>query len=140
MRIKILISLLFFCLTSLPVLAVEEEYNRYEASFKNFLTCELTRTDAVNHFKGKDFTITMISLHGISQESGMKILTGAVQCFVGDEYKTLYTAVGVQPLADKEVVSYYTIRSQDFSILATELIRFPYKERCPWSQYWIDLD
>jgi hypothetical protein len=124
----------------MPVMAEEDEYQRYEASFRNFLTCELTRTDAVNHFKGKDFKITMVNLHGIQQESGMKILTGAVQCYVGDENKLLYVAVGVQPLAGKEIVSYYTIRKKDFSILATELIRFPYKERCPWSRYWVDLD
>ena len=140
MRIKIFAVFAVFWLTQVPAFAVEEAYHRYEAGFRNFLTCELTRTDATDHFKGKAFKITMISLHDIQQESGMKILTGAVQCFAGDEYKTLYAAIGVQPLADKEVVSYYTIRKKDFSILATELLRFPYMERCPWSQYWINPD
>ncbi|WDP88063.1 MAG: hypothetical protein HUN05_13450 [Desulfobacter sp.] len=122
------------------LMAKDSEYNRYDAGFKNFLTCELTRTDAEDHFKGKDFTITMISLHSIVQESGIVILTGAVQCFVKDEYHTLYPAVGIEMLAGKEVVFYYTIRKKNFSILATELIRFPYKERCPWTRYWIDQD
>lgn len=118
--------------------AAEDEYGRYEAGFKNFLTCELTRTDAVNHFKGQAFTITMINLHNIQVESGMVILTGAVQCFVKDTYKTLYPAVGVEKVAGREKVSYYTIRNHDFSILGSELIRYPYKLGCPWSRYWTD--
>ena len=104
------------------------------------MTCELTRTDAIDHFKGTPFTITMIRLHGIAQESGMRILTGAVQCAVKDKNQTLYSAIGVERVAGKEKVSYYTIRNQDFSILASELIRFPYQDRCTWSRYWVDLD
>jgi len=120
--------------------AGDDEYRGYEAGFKNFLTCELTRTDAVDHFKGKSFTITMVNAYDVRQESGIKIITGAVQCFVKNKYSTLYAAVGLEEVAGKEKVSYYTIRNQDFSILASELIRFPYKERCPWARYWIDLD
>lgn len=131
------LALLFFIR---PVGAAENEFSRYEAGFKNFLTCELTRTDAVNPFKGEPFTITMINLHDIQLESGMGILTGAVQCFVKDTYKMLYPAVGVEKVAGKEKVSYYTIRNHDFSILASELIRYPYKQRCPWSRYWTNLN
>ncbi|MBU3954372.1 MAG: hypothetical protein KJ658_19765 [Proteobacteria bacterium] len=122
------------------LLAQDNEFTKYEMSFKNFLTCELTRTDARNHFKGKSFKITMIDLFDIQRESGMVIVTGAVQCFVEDRYQTLYAALGVETIIDKEKVSYYTVRESDFSILATELIRFPYKERCPWSRYWLDTD
>ncbi|MBA3011153.1 MAG: hypothetical protein KKF12_14130 [Proteobacteria bacterium] len=122
------------------LLAQDNEFTKYEMSFKNFLTCELTRTDARNHFKGKSFKITMIDLFDIQRESGMVIVTGAVQCFVEDRYQTLYAALGVETIIDKEKVSYYTVRESDFSILATELIRFPYKERCPWSRYWVDTD
>lgn len=127
-------------LTGMPAYGQDDAYTGYEASFRNFLTCELTRTDAVNHFKGKPFKITMVSLHGIQNESGMKILVGAVQCFVEDRYRTLYAAVGVRKVAGKDVVSYYTVRDKQFSILASELIRYPYMERCPWSRYWVDLD
>ena len=127
-------------LAATPVHAQDKDYNRYEASFKNFITCELTRTDAVEHFKGKAFKITMINLHGIRNESGIKIFTGAVQCFAGDQYQTLYTPVGVTQMAGKDIVSYYTIRKERFTILATELIRYPYMERCPWTRYWVDLD
>ncbi|WDP93416.1 MAG: hypothetical protein HUN04_26335 [Desulfobacter sp.] len=123
-----------------PVKAEDNEYDKYAAGFKNFITCELTRTDAADHFKGKPFTITMVSLHDIRPESGMKILCGAVQCFVDGGYRTLYVAVGVEPVAGREKVSYYTIRKKTFSILASELFRFPYMERCPWTRYWIDLD
>nr|NJM01337.1 hypothetical protein [Desulfobacula sp.] len=120
--------------------AEESEYNAMEMRFKNFITCELTRTDATNHFKGKPFTITMIDLFDIQFESDIQIVTGAVQCFVDDQYITLYAAVGITKTLEKEQVSYYTIRDQDFTILATELIRFPYKERCKWTQYWVDID
>ena len=120
--------------------AADAAFYKYEAAFKNFVTCELTRTDAVSHFKGKPFSITMINLHNIQPESGMAILTGAVQCSVDGKYKTLYPAVGVRTVEGRDVVSYYTIRKKDFQILATELFRYPYKERCPWSRYWIDLD
>jgi len=123
-----------------PLRADEFEFNRLEMSFKNFLKCELTRTDATQHFQGKDFTISMIDLFDIQNESDLKIITGAVECFVVDKHITLYAAVGIKMIMGKEQVAYYTIRDKDFSILATELIKFPYKERCKWSQYWIDID
>jgi hypothetical protein len=120
--------------------ADDSDFSEMEMSFKNFITCELTRTEATNPFKGKPFTITMIDLFDVQFESDIQIVTGAVQCFVDDQYITLYAAVGITKLLEKEQVSYYTIRDQDFSILATELIRFPYKERCKWTQYWVDID
>jgi len=120
--------------------ADDSEFNKEEMSFKNFITCELTRTDASNHFNGKPFKITMIDLFNVQIESDVRIFTGAIDCFVGDKYLTLYAAVGLTKILGKEQVSYYTIRNKDFSILATELIRFPYKERCKWSQYWVDID
>lgn len=123
-----------------PLCADEFEFNRLEASFKNFLKCELTRTGATQHFKGKAFTISMIDLFDIQDESDLKIITGAVECFVVDKHITLYAAVGLKTIIGKEQVAYYTIRDKDFFILATELIKFPYKERCKWSQYWIDID
>lgn len=123
-----------------PALADEDDFVRHEMSFKNFLTCELTRTDAVNHFKGKSFTITMIDLFEIQRESDLVIFTGAVKCFVTDHYQTLYAAVGVESIMDKKQVTYYTIRHSDFAILATELYRYPYKERCPWARFWVDID
>ncbi|MCP4021959.1 MAG: hypothetical protein GY729_08965 [Desulfobacteraceae bacterium] len=109
-------------------------------SFKNFIKCELTRTGATNHFNGKPFTITMIDLFDIQTESGLKIVTGAVKCFVINKHITLFAAVGIKQIMDKDEVNYYVIRKKDFSILATELLKYPYKERCPWTQYWIDID
>ncbi len=120
--------------------AADGDYPEYDAGFKNFITCELTRTDAVDHFNGAPFTITMIRLHTIKRESGMRILYGAVQCSVGDGYHTFYVAIGVESVAGKKTVGYYTIRKQPFSILASELYRFPYMERCPWTRYWVDTD
>lgn len=120
--------------------AGSQEYSEYGRAFKNFITCELTRTDAVNHFEGKPFSITMIDLFGIQEESGMVILTGAVLCDVQGKTMMLYPAVGVETIFGEKNVSYFTIRPGDYSILATELYRFPYKERCPWARYWIDTD
>lgn len=120
--------------------AQTDDFTRYEMSFKNFLTCELTRTGAIDHFKGKSFKVTMIDLFSLQRESDMVIITGAVRCVVGDSHHFLYVAVGVETILDKEQVTYYTVRDADFSILATELMKFPYKERCPWSRYWVDMD
>ena len=123
-----------------PLLADSSDFARHEMSFKNFLTCELTRTGATDHFKGKSFRITMIDLFGIQNESDMIIITGAVRCVIDNRFQILYAALGVESILGKEQVTYYTIRKNDFSILATELIQFPYKERCPWSRYWVDTD
>jgi len=128
-------------LLSFPLRADEFEFNRLEMSFKNFLTCELTRTGAKDHFAGRPFKITMIDLFDIQTESDLEIITGAVTCAVeGKPPQTLYAAVGIKKIMDTDQVLYYTIRDQDFSILATQLIKFPYKERCGWTPYWIDLD
>jgi len=142
MKSKQIIFLLFLSIACFPdySFADDSAFNKVEMSFKNFITCELTRTDATSHFNGKPFKITMIDLFDVQNESDIKIVTGAVECFVDDKYLTLFVAVGITKTLEKEQVSYYTIRDKDFSILATELIRFPYKERCKWSQYWIDID
>ncbi len=137
---KTIFCLLIVVFCSSPLLADEFEYNKMSASFKNFVTCELTRTDATNHFKGKPFKITMIDLFDVQKEADLTIVTGAVECYVGKKYLTLYVGVGLKNTLGKEQVVYYTIRNKDFSILATEIIKYPYKERCNWSQYWIDLD
>ncbi len=135
---QILLGLLLVLPTSL--LAGTNDFSRYEKSFKNFLTCELTRTGATDHFKGKNLKITMIDLFNIQRESDMIIITGAVRCAIDDGFQILYAAVGVETILEKEQVAYYAVRKNDFSILATELIKFPYKERCPWSRYWVDTD
>ena len=120
--------------------ASDLEFITMERSFKNFITCELTRTNATNYFKGKSFEITMIDMFTAQPESGMTILTGSVECFVDNTHKNLYAAVGLKTVMGSRQVLYLTIRHKDFSILATELIRYPYKERCKWAPYWIDTD
>ncbi|MCF6247420.1 MAG: hypothetical protein L3J69_08675 [Desulfobacula sp.] len=137
------IYLLIFCFIVLfnsHLFADEFEFSIFEKQFENFVRCELTRTDAFNHFNGEPFKITMIDVFDIQSESDLKIVTGAVQCFVGKTSKKLYVAVGLKTILEKEQVVYYTIRKNDFSILATELLKFPYKERCKWSEYWVDID
>jgi len=139
--ILLFIFVFFFAFfPSKPLIADDFEFNQLEMRFKNFMKCELTRTQASQHFNGKPFKISMIDLFDVQNESDLKIITGAIECFVVDKHQTLYTAVGIKTILGKDQVVYYTIRDKDFSILATELIKFPYKERCKWSQYWIDLD
>ncbi len=134
----VLFSSIFFSNHNLS--ANEFEFSMMEKRFKNFVSCELTRTEAINHFGGQPFKITMIDLFDIQSESDLKIVTGAIKCFVNKTSKTLYVAVGTKTILEKEQVVYYTIRENDFSILATELIKFPYKERCKWSAYWVDIN
>jgi len=115
-----------------------QDFYELEAGFKNFVQCELTRTDAEDHFKGKNFNIVMVNLFNVTRELDITILTGTIKCDVQGQYRTLYVAMGLRDLREKMVISYFTIRDKDFRILATELIRYPYKERCPWTRYWIN--
>ena len=140
-RVNLFLFILVFNLLFFSSLHADEfELAQLEMSFKNFIKCELTRTQAFNHFNGKDFKITMIDFFDVQMESGLEIVTGAVQCFVVDKHITLYAAVGLKSIKDIKQILYYIIRDKDFSILSTELIKYPYKERCKWSQYWIDID
>lgn len=120
--------------------AEEDMYEKRRMSYENFIKCELTRTDADDHFSGRPFKIVMINLFNVVREGDILILTGAVNCWVVDKYETLFVALGVKKVLDYEKVSYYVARKKDFSIIATELMNYPYKERCQWTQYWLDLN
>lgn len=61
------------------------------------------------------------------------IVTGAVDCFVQDKHVTLFVAVGVRTLMGREKVDFLVVRKEDFTILATELMGYPYKECCTWT-------
>jgi hypothetical protein len=138
-KITKIYSVIFILFLTVPGIGrgADQEFYDLKAGFKNFIQCELTRTDAENHFKGKNFTVAMVNLFNVATELDITILTGAVKCDVQGQYQTLYVALGLRELKGKKVVSYFTIRHKDFRILATELIRHPYKERCPWTRYWI---
>ncbi len=116
------------------------DYNAYKQGLSNFVTCEMTRTGAKSYFQGKPFTITMVELFNIQQEGDLTILTGAVRCSVQKKFHVLHVALGLETILGKEKVSYFLMREKDFFILATELLKYPYKERCPWARYWIDID
>ncbi|MBF0230825.1 MAG: hypothetical protein HQK63_14750 [Desulfamplus sp.] len=146
-NIKIQIDrIIYVCLTIIlfwviPALSYgEEDSEKTKQCYENFMKCELTRTDADDHFNGKPFKIIMINLFSVVREGDIVIITGAVNCWVVDKYEKLYVAVGVKKVLDNEQVSYYVVRKKDFSILATELMNYPYKERCQWRQYWLDLN
>ncbi len=123
-----------------PSLAGDYEFAGVEGEFRSFLTCEMTRTGADSYFNGSPFKITMIDVFEVRKEGNLTIITGTVRCSVKDKFEVLYAAVGVESIMGKKQVNYCTIRKKDFSILATELMKYPYKERCPWSRYWVDLD
>ncbi len=118
----------------------EDGFSRYEMGFTNFITCELTGMGPNAYFKGKSVEITMIDVYTVRNESDLVIITGAVQCFVEETAKTVYAALGIKTVMGREKVMYFTIRPKDFSILATELMRYPYKERCTWSRYRLDIN
>lgn len=141
-KIKLLHTFVFFStLFSFSNLHCDEfELKQMESSFKNFITCELTRANTKNHFKGNTFTITMIDVFDIREESDITIVTGAVECFVQKTHKTLYVAVGLKKVIGSTQVAYCKIQDKDFSILATQLFKHPYKERCKWSPYWININ
>ena len=138
--IRIILTITFVSTASNLWAAEISTYERTRMCFTNFVRCELTRTNATDHFKGKTFEITMINLFDAVHEGNLLIVTGAVDCFVEKKHELLYVAVGVRTLMDREKVSFFVVRRQDFSILATELMKYPYKERCDWTQYWIDID
>lgn len=127
-------------LTRQNAFAGDAEFKETKACFENFIRCELTRTSAENYFNGKSFTISMVNFFDIKKEGDIIIITGAVECWVAEEHLNLYAAVGIKEIFEKKKVSYLAIRRKDFSILATELMNYPYKERCGWSQYWVDID
>ncbi len=115
-------------------------FSQHFNCFKNFINCEFTRSDAVDYFKGEPHKIVMINFFDAVNEGDILIVTGAVKFWVKDRHETLFVALGIKTLFGHDKVSYFVARKTDFSIMATELINYPYKERCAWSQYWIDLD
>ena len=120
--------------------ASEDEFNQVDSQFKNFVTCELTRNGAPSYFKGQPFTIVMVDLFTVAQELDLTVVTGAVQCFVNEKNQTLYVAVGVKEVMEKHQVQYFLVRHRDFKILGTELMQYPYKQKCGWNRYWVDTD
>ncbi len=116
-----------------------DNYEKTKKCFENFATCELNRSDALDHFDGKPFKIIMINFFDAVQEGDLLIVTGAVKCWVDGKYENLFIAVGVRELMGYEKVYYYLVRKKDFITLATELMNYPYKERCRWDRYWIDI-
>lgn len=120
-------------------LSDDADYEKTKMSFNNFIRCELTRNDALDYFNSKPFKITMIDMFDVRKEGDLVIVTGVVKCWVVNKFETLFAAVGVKKLLGHEKVAYLLVRKKDFSVLATQLEHYPYKERCPWSQYWIDV-
>ncbi len=120
-------------------LSDDSNYEKIKMSFTNFVRCELTRIDAPDYFNGKPFKITMINLFDVKKEGDLLIVTGTVNCWVVNKFTMLYAAVGIKKLLGHGKVYYFLVRKKDFSVLATQLERYPYKEGCPWTQYWIDV-
>ena len=137
---KKIFFLLSFLFISQNVFADEYSFLKVEKSFKNFLRCELKRDNAENHFNAKPFTIGMIDLFDIQKEADITIITGAVKCIVEHKHINLYVALGVKEIMGKSQVLYYQVEKRDFNTQATTLLKYPYKERCQWSQYWIDIN
>ena len=117
----------------------ETDYRGTNMRFSNFLRCELTRVDAPDYFNGQPFKITEINMFDVKNEGDLKIITGTVKCWVVNRFETLFAAVGVKQLLGHEKVYYLLIKKHDFSVLATQLEKYPYKERCAWLRYSMDV-
>ncbi len=133
------LSLRLSPLFALSDIESSDEYERIKNSFRNFITCELTRSDPVDYFNGKLYKVIVVNLFDAVDEGDIRIVSGSVKCWVENRYEMMYLAVGLKKLMGKEKVYYFVARNSDFEILATELMNYPYKERCQWDRYWIDL-
>ncbi len=140
-KLSFYLAIFSLCFLSLQGIsfASETDYSGINRSFNNFLQCELTRVDARDYFDGKPFKITAINMYDITKEGDLMIITGFVKCWVVNKFETLFAAVGVKQLLGHEKVYYLLIKKQDFSVIATQLEKYPYKEICPWSRYRTDL-
>jgi len=119
--------------------SADADYQGMNMKFSNFLQCELTRVGAPDYFNGKSFKITAINLFDVKKEGDLTIVTGIVKCWVVNRFETLFAAVGVKRLLGHEKVYYLLIKKHDFSVLATQLEKYPYKNRCAWSRYQMDV-
>ncbi len=115
-------------------------FEKIRMSFTNFITCELTRNDTEGPFEGKKFNITSVNLFDARYEGDILVVSGTVKCWVVKKHEILYVSAGIKKLMGHEKVYYLIIRDKDFSVLASQLFNYPYKERCPWDQYWIKSD
>ncbi|MFH1154503.1 MAG: hypothetical protein V1793_11875 [Pseudomonadota bacterium] len=118
--------------------AGEVEFGKIQSCFRNFFTCEMARSDADVYFDKKPFDIVSTHVSDVRTEGGLLVVTGTVTCWVAKKNETLFAALGIRTIMGHELVSYMTVRNQGFSILASELARFPYKPGCLWIQYWVN--
>ncbi len=110
-------------------------------SFKIFIVCELTRTNAENYyFKGKIHKIDIINMHDIRNEGNIKIITGAAKCFeiISQKSQTLFVTIGIKKILENEKVLYFLAKKENAPVFLIELAENPYNERCLWTQYWIN--
>ena len=121
-----------------PLQAGEIEFARIEGCFKNFFHCEMARKDGDVYFDKKPFEIVETHVSDIRQEGDLLIVAGTVTCWVEKKHQILYSALGIRKILEHEQVRYMTTRQEDFSILASEITRFPYKRGCPWVQFWLN--
>ncbi len=135
-----MVGVLFVLLSVLPVFSDEFEFRGVEHAFKNFVRCELTGKEAEKYMNGQSFTVAAIHLYDVKKEGDLSIVTGSADCWVKDRYVKLYAAVGVKELYDKKKVYCFVTREENFSIIATELLNYPYRNGCPWTRYWLDTD
>ena len=119
----------------------EFEYQKAKMSFKNFIECELTRTDTENYYsKEKIHKIDIINMHDIRNEGNIKIITGAAKYFevISQKSQTLFVTIGIKKILGHEKVLYFLAKKENDPVFLIELAENPYNERCLWTQYWIN--
>lgn len=118
----------------------EADFKKISDCFANFITCEFTRNDSPGYFEGKPFKITSTTVFDAVTEGDLLIVTGTVTCWVEKQHQILYAVVGVQKVAGYDRVTCLVVRNTDFAILASSLAGYPYKARCGWDRYRVDLE
>ena len=116
-------------------LAGDVEFREIQHCFRNFMDCEMHRTDSNVYFEGKSFEIVDSHVADARQEGDLLVVTGTVTCWVEKKPRVLFAVLGIRTIMGHRQVGFVVIRDQDFSIPASELLQSPYKRECPWIRF-----
>lgn len=138
------LGLLFFLLSVFyitPVFVHAGEFGKVNDSFDNFIKCELKTSLMDKYFGGEPYEIEYIRLYTVNVEGDITVLTGAVKCTISEKNSVsekkivLYLAAGLIELLGNKEISYFYSSKVDFRILATGVMKFPYKGDCKWQEF-----
>lgn len=130
-RILAVLVLIIMGTSVLPADELDEMENRFE----NFVRCEINRSLSKMYFGEEGYEIEYIRLYSVSPEGNIRVVKGVASCNVNHKRIKLYLAAGLTKLIGREEVSYFFSAREDFRILATGLMKFPYTGDCGWHEF-----